>query len=79
MPEFTGRVQDLDYLGAEGHCQVILFQGQDQLIAATKEPLVLSLLGAAFVSEAPVTVMYEGWQPYVLTRVKLNRDSPPQP
>lgn len=79
MPTFIGRVQDLDFIEKVGHCQVILQTESDQLVAITTDPLVLTLLGAAFVKDVPVQADYVGWdRPFLLTRVKVNRDPPPQ-
>jgi hypothetical protein len=74
---FTGRVDDLDFIANLDWCQVILFDGQEQLVAITREPRMQSLLELGFSTGLHVDVDYREGQPNVLTRVKVNRESTP--
>lgn len=70
---FKGRVDDLDFLANQGWCQVILRNGNEQLVAVTKEHRMQTLLEVAFATGRYAEVAYKKAEPNELTRVKLNR------
>lgn len=78
MGTFTGLVGDLDFVANAGTCQVILRNGNDQLVAVTNEHRMQTLLELAFATKKYADVAYDdAQQPYVLTRVKVNVEYPP--
>jgi hypothetical protein len=48
MANFVGKVYDLDFISAQGSCQVLMTDGRDELIARTADQRVQSFLQTAF-------------------------------
>jgi hypothetical protein len=72
---FKGRVDDLDFIAKVGWCQVILRNGNEELVATTSEPRMQTLLELAFITGKSAEISYNEGSPKVLARVKVNREA----
>ena len=78
MATSKGRVYDLDFIQANDSCQALILPDGEtiNIVVETKDSRMQSILEAAMIMKESVEVTYNEGPPSVLTRAKLNTDSP---
>lgn len=74
MESYTGKIYDLDFIQASNWCQALILKDGDSqnIVVVTSDHRMQSILETAMIMSREIEVTYEGQNPSLLTRAKIN-------
>lgn len=74
MESYTGKIYDLDFIQASNWCQALILRDGDSqnIVVVTSDHRMQSILETAMIMSREIEVTYEGQNPSLLTRAKIN-------